>query len=298
VTPLCLALPGNEALATAIVTAIGAEPGRLVVRRFPDGESYVRIESAVAGRDVVLACTLDRPDAKLIPLVLVAATAKDLGAMRVGLVAPYLGYLRQDARFRDGEGVTSAYVARVLSASVDWLVTVDPHLHRRRSLAEIYSIPTAALRAAPLVADWIRAHVRDPLVIGPDVESTQWVGEVARDAGAPDVVLEKTRRGDRDVEVSVPDVEWWPGRTPVLVDDIVSTGRTMIAAIAALRGRGMAAPVVVGVHAVFADDAWGELAAARPAAVVTADTIPHPSHAIAVGDVVAAGVRAMLRAHG
>jgi ribose-phosphate pyrophosphokinase len=292
VTPVCLALPGNEALAAAI----GGDVGRLVVRRFPDGESYVRVESAVAGRDVVLACTLDRPDAKLVSLLLVAATAKDLGATRVGLVAPYLGYMRQDARFRDGEGVTSAYVARLLSASVDWLVTVDPHLHRRRSLGEIYAIPTAALRSAPLLAAWIRTHVRDPLVIGPDVESRQWATEVARDAGAPSVVLEKVRRGDRDVEVRVPGVERWAERTPVLVDDIVSTGRTMTAAIAALRGRGMAAPVVVAVHAVFADDAWTALQAAGPAAVVTTDTVSHPSNAIAVGAVVAAGVRAMLGA--
>jgi ribose-phosphate pyrophosphokinase len=297
VRPLCLALPGNDALASALATRIDGEVGRLTVRSFPDGESYVRIESDVAGRETVLACTLARPDAKTLPLLLVAATARDLGAAHVGLVAPYLAYLRQDRRFAAGEGVTSAYFARILSASVDWLVTVDPHLHRRASLAEIYAIPTASLHAARLVAAWIRAHVDRPLVVGPDVESAQWVARVARDAEAPFVVFEKVRRGDREVEVGLSAVAGADGRTPVLVDDIVSTGHTMLAAMAELRRHGTAPPVVIGVHAVCADGAYEELLAAGPAAIVTTNTVPHPSNAIDVADLLAAGVRDMLSPH-
>jgi ribose-phosphate pyrophosphokinase len=290
VKPLVLALPGNEALADRL----RGDVGRLEIRRVPDGESHVRIASDVAGRAVALACTLDRPDAKVVPLLLVAATARDLGAARVGLVAPYLAYLRQDARFAPGEGVTSRYFARLLSASLDWLVTVDPHLHRHASLAAVYSIPATSLHAAPAVAAWMQRHVRDPVVVGPDAESAQWVAEVARAVDAPFLVLEKIRRGDRDVQVSFPGIERWPDRTPVLVDDIVSTGRTMIAAIGELHRRGLPAPTVIGVHAVFAEGAYDALVAAGPARVVTANTIPHPSNAIDVSELLAHG----LAAHG
>ena len=198
--------------------------------------------------------------------------------------------MRQDKRFHDGEGVTSAYFARTLSASIDWLVTVDPHLHRRKSLAEIYSVPAVAVHAAPLLAEWIAGAVERPLLVGPDAESGQWVAAVAAAAGAPSVVLEKIRRGDRHVSVSVPDVERWRDHTPVLVDDIVSTGRTLIETIGHLKRAGMRPPVCVAVHGVFARDAYDELRAAGAARVVTTNTIHHPSNAIDVAPLLAEGV--------
>jgi len=82
------------------------------------------------------------------------------------------------------------------------------------------------MHAAPLISDWIRNEVKKPLLIGPDSESEQWVAAVARDAVAPHLVLQKVRHGDRDVEISVPEVARWRDHIPVLVDDIVSTGRT------------------------------------------------------------------------
>lgn len=100
-------------------------------------------------------------------------------------------------------------------------------LHGNPLLTWIYSIPTAALHAAPAISTWIREAVKNPVLIGPDSESEQWVAAVAQDAGAPFVVLDKTCRGDRDVEVSIPHVDRWRDRTPVLVDDIISTARTM-----------------------------------------------------------------------
>ena len=300
---LLLALPNNERMTEAIATSLNAatrETGALVatrcdvtLRRFPDGETYVRIESSVRDRDVTLVCTLDRPDDKVLPLLFTAATARDLGAASVGLIAPYLAYMRQDRRFADGEGVTSTYFASLLSRTFDWLVTVDPHLHRRASLGEIYTIPSEVVHAAPRVAAWIREHVSRPLLIGPDSESAQWVAAVAEQAGAPSIVLEKVRRGDRDVSVSVPEADRWRDHTPVLVDDIVSTARTMIETVGHLRRIGLLAPVCVAVHAVFATGAYGELLATGTKSVVSCDTIPHPSNAIDLAGDLASAVRAV-----
>lgn len=288
--PVIFALPGNEALADALARELDAVRGALELRRFPDGESYLRYDTPVAGRRVILACSLHHPDDKALPLLFAAATARELGAATVGLVAPYLGYMRQDKRFRDGEAITSALFARLLSQHISWLVTIDPHLHRWTSLEQIYSVPCTVVAAAPLLAAWIASHVENPVLIGPDSESEQWVSAVAAIAGAPHVVLEKTRRGDREVSVSVPDAGLLRGRTPVLVDDIISTGRTMIAATRHLLGQALPPPVCVGVHAVFSGDAQEALLAAGAAKVVTTDTIPHPTNGICIDHAIADAV--------
>ncbi len=290
-TPLVFALPENETIAASLASRIGADRGAAEIRRFPDGESYVRLDTPVAGHEVALVCTLDRPDVKLLPLLFLARLCKDLGAARVGLVAPYLAYMRQDRRFRPGEAITSTYFAEMLSRSVDWMVTIDPHLHRRSSLKEIYPIPARALSAAPLVSRWIRERIREPLLIGPDAESAQWVAAVAAGAGAPYVVLEKERHGDRDVSVSVPQIDRWRHHTPVLVDDIISTGRTMTETARHLLAAGMTAPICVAIHAVFAEKAYTEMLAAGIAEVVTCNTIPHETNRIDVAELLAPAIR-------
>lgn len=295
-TPVVLPLPDNSSLAERLVAELRAERGYLTMRSFPDGEAYVRVQTPLAGRDVVLVCSLARPDDKVLPLLLLAGAARDLGASRVGLVAPYLCYLRQDRRFQPGEAVTSEHFARLLSGWIDWLVTVDPHLHRYGSLADIYSVPTHAVHAAPLIAAWIRSHVRDPVLVGPDSESGQWVAAVAAEADSPYVVLEKVRHGDRDVEISIPDIDRWRGRTPVLVDDIISTAGTLIRTVGHLQSNGTPPPVCIGVHGIFADQAFENLRAAGAGPIVTCNTVQHATNGIDVSVLLAGGVRQCLQA--
>ena len=295
-----LCLPGNETLTGSLAVALDVanakifELGQIALRRFPDQESYVRIDSRLDGKSAILVSSLSRPDEKILPLIFVADTARELGASEVGLVAPYLAYMRQDRRFHPGEGVTSKYFARLLSSSFDWLVTVDPHLHRHSSLSELYDIRTQVVHAAAPLAEWIRANVAQPLIVGPDSESEQWVSAVAKAVGAPHIVLEKVRSGDRDVAISVPQVEQWRHHTPVLVDDIVSTARTMIATVKHLTAANMPSPVCVAVHAVFADSAYEDLAAAGAARIVSCNTIVHPSNGIDLTSSLASAVRSIL----
>ncbi|MFC5499389.1 ribose-phosphate pyrophosphokinase [Caenimonas terrae] len=293
---LVLALPGNGALAATLAGQLQCDWSELALHRFPDGETLVRIDAPVRGRCVVLAGSLHHPNENTLPMLFGADTARDLGASQVGLAAPYLAYLRQDRRFHAGEAITSLSYARLLSSSLDFLVTVDPHLHRWHSLDEVYPIRTQVVAAAPLIAQWLRANVADPLIVGPDAESGQWVAEVARLAGAPWTVLAKTRHGDREVRVRMPMPGPWPPATPVLVDDIISTGETLAAAAAALREAGLAAPLCIGVHALFDDSALARLLAAGVSRVVTCDTIAHPTNAIHVGAPLAQAVLALASA--
>lgn len=286
-----IALPGNEAHARALGAQLGVPVIEPVVHRFPDGELLVRLEQAALSGQVAIVGNLTSDS--FLAMAFLAGTARDLGATSVGIVAPYLAYMRQDAQFKPGEALTAKYFGRLVSGVVDWLVTVDPHLHRFDSLQHVYSIPTTIARAAPAIAQWIAREVTHPVLVGPDAESVQWVSAVAAACGAPYVILEKTRRGDRDVSVSTPD-HAWNGHTPVVIDDIVSTGRTMLEATRQLRAAGSTAPMCVAIHAVFADAVDAELVAAGARGIVTCDTIAHATNRIAIGDALAIAVRERL----
>ena len=293
-TPLLLAFPGCAPLARSVCEGLAATSGSIAWRHFPDGESLVALEGDCAGRDVVVVATLRDPDRLALPLLFAARTARELGARSVGLVAPYLAYMRQDARFKPGEAVRAVHFGAFLSWTFDWLVTVDPHLHRQHDLGALLTIPAVAVSATGPVAAWIAANVADPVLVGPDEESAQWLEPLAKAAGAPVVVLAKERRGDYDVRVGPPQADL-AGRTPVLFDDIISTGRTMIEAIARLREAGARAPICLAVHGLFAGDAEQRLRLAGAAAVATANTIEHPTNAIDVAPVLVEALAPRLR---
>ena len=281
-TPLIIAFPGMEQLAGEIAHRMGAETASISLHRFPDGEGLVTLPANMNDRDVIVLATLRDPDPLALPLRFAAATARELGAKRVGLVAPYLAYMRQDKRFAPGQAVTAPLYARFLEDSFDWLVTVDPHLHRIPSLDRVFRSPAIRLQSAPLIADWISREVPDAVILGPDSESQQWVAEVARMAGRPHEVLTKVRSGDRLVNVSAPESDALRHGTPVVLDDIASSGSTMIRAMEHLVAAGTRPPVCAIIHAVFAGSAFDEILAAGASKIVTTDTIPHPSNAVSV----------------
>jgi len=290
---IVLSFPGARHFRLA--RRLQAMPGLVGVHRFPDGEVRVSLPTAATGRDVVLVANLTPPDECLLPVLFAAGTARDLGAKSVGLVAPYLPYMRQDQAFEPGQGVSARYFAATLSDAVDWLITVDPHLHRIRSLSEAFAVPATAVHTAPLLADWIREHVAEPLILGPDSESRQWVASVAELAGAPFAVFAKRRRGDRTVALTLPELEAHRGRQPVLVDDIISSGATMTAAVRALWRAEHRAPICLAVHGLFAGEAFETLQDAGAAAIVTTNTVRHPSNAIDVTPLLAQAVVEALR---
>jgi ribose-phosphate pyrophosphokinase len=289
-----LALPGAENLAQTLASLLHCPASMLEVHRFPDGEGLVRLRTGVEGQRVLLVAHLDHPDDKTLPLLFAADAARDLGAAEICLVAPYLPYMRQDERFRPGEAITSRTYARVLSAAVDFVVTVDPHLHRLASLDAIYTVRSKVVAAAPAIAEWLRREVAKPFLVGPDSESEQWVADVAGRLGVPHVVMTKERRGDRDVQVSMPPGADGAGRMPVLLDDIASSGHTLAAAAQVLQAAGWERPLCIAVHALLDDTGMNLLQRTGVARVVSCDSVPHPTNAIALGPLLAEGVRGFL----
>lgn len=275
-----LIYPGNERLGESIVSRGGYEKGEFVLRSFPDGETYFRFLTEVKGKEVYILCSLDRPNEKMMPLFLMARMAREQGASGVKLIAPYLAYMRQDKVFKPGESIIAKHFAAFLASCFDSLITVDPHLHRIRSLTKIYPVPVQAVHSASLVASWISQYIPRAFLIGPDAESKQWVSQVAKESGCTYIVAKKQRMGDRQVNVALPDLSVYRALTPVLIDDIISTGNTMKEIIRQLKEVGMPAPICIGVHAVFAGQAYEELLVAGVAEIITCNTIAHPSNRI------------------
>ncbi len=287
---LLLAFADERPLARRLAAAAGV-PLRLVERHaFPDGETRLRLPPALPPR-VALLRGLQRPNDRLAELLIAAPAARELGAQRLLLVCPYLGYMRQDMAFRPGEAVSQRHVGAALAQWFDAVLTVDPHLHRVASMDEV--VPgrrSVALSAAPLLGALAARRARRPILLGPDAEAEPWVRAAAQAQQLEHATCRKQRRGDRQVSVALPPLDY-AGRDVVLVDDVASTGRTLVATARALHARGAAAVDVAVTHALFVGDAGPVLARAGIRRVWSSDTVPHPSNAVSVAPLLAAALR-------
>lgn len=277
---------GMEKYREALCAAKRHESGIIDIHIFPDKETLVKIETDLRNKSVIFIVSTDRPNEKIMPILQAVETARSLGAKNMGLIAPYLAYMRQDIAFHEGEGVSSQYFASLLSTYFDWVITVDPHLHRWHSLDQLFNIPAKVLHADRLIAEWIKQQVAKPLLIGPDMESSQWVEAIAKTSQAPYLIVEKTRFSDTKVSATLPKLEQYPDHTPVLMDDIISTGKTMIETIRHIQAYGIRSITCVAVHAVFADQAYEDLMKTGISELATCNTIIHPSNKIDVSSLV------------
>lgn len=285
-TPALLYFEDDEAI--AIETAAEADLRPLPVRRhrFPDGELRLQLPTDLPER-VLVWRGLQQPNEKLVELLLLARTAHELGARQLALIAPYLAYMRQDMAFNPGEAVSQRVVGRFLASLFDAVITVDPHLHRVATLQQAVPAHDAiVIGGATLLADHIAAVRRDVLLIGPDEEARQWVTQAAARHGWSHGVCRKTRHGDRQVDIELPDLDV-SGRTVVLIDDVISSGHTVAQAARQLRTAGAASVDVAVTHALFAPGAMELLRGAGVDAVWSTNAIAHPSNAVSIVPAVA-----------
>ncbi len=293
---MLLAFADERSLAEKLARELGCKLAFVAEHRFPDGELKLTLPSPLPDSVVVLR-GLHQPNERLVQLLLTAKTARRLGAKRLALAAPYLAYMRQDIEFQPGEAISQRIVVGFLGELFERVVTIDPHLHRIASLDEVMpGSKGIALTAAPLLGQWISAQWSGsarPLLVGPDEEALQWVQAAGEVTGLEGFVCRKTRHGDRDVEVELPSVDI-TGREVVLIDDVASTGHTLVQAAQALRARGVAAIDVAVVHALFGGDALDRLAAAGVRHVWSTDAVPHSSNVVTVAPMLARAIADVL----
>ncbi len=283
----------TESLATQFSKALNGEIAKFEIRNFPDGETYLRVHNDCLNRDIFILANLHQPNSKVLPLIYLCEVLRDIGCNKITLIAPYLPYMRQDIQFHPGEAVTSRFFAKLTSQYIDHLITIDPHLHRYHSLSQIYACETTVIQANPVIAEWIKTNIEKPFIVGPDSESQQWAVGVANMINCPYLVLEKQRFGDKDVSVSASSAEAFKGLTPVLIDDIISTGRTMVKTAEWLIKEGFQPPVCIGVHALFSGDALSIMHQAKIEKIITCSTISHPSNEINISQVLIDSVKAL-----
>jgi ribose-phosphate pyrophosphokinase len=236
---------------------------------------------------VVIYRSLDQPNHKLVELILAASTARELGASRVALVAPYLCYMRQDKAFHPGEAVSQRIVGNLLARYFDELLTVDPHLHRVNRIEHAVPVARAkAVAATDAMARYLEGRIDNPLLIGPDEESAQWVAAIAKRNRLDFQVARKQRFGDSEVSIELPGAAF-QGRQVVLVDDIASTGHTLAATCRQLAPCRPAGITVMVTHALFVDDAMQNIMAAGAGQIWSCDSIGHPTNRIPLAECLA-----------
>jgi ribose-phosphate pyrophosphokinase len=289
---LVLGFPEYAVQAGRLAALLGVPCSEVGLHRFPDGETRVRLPPRLP-EWVVVCRSLNDPNEKLLELGLVSATARELGATRLTLVAPYLCYMRQDTAFHPGEAVSQRVVGSMLARWFDDLVTVDPHLHRVASLGDAVPVrcPLALSAVGPLAA-FIGGQVPGAVIVGPDAESAQWVVPIAEATGSGHLVASKRRTGDREVEVQLPAADL-AGRDLVIVDDVASTGRTLEVLARELNRRRPASLSVAVTHALFFGDALDRLGRAGVSRVWSTDSVGHASNAVRLDRLLAAGVASL-----
>ncbi len=280
---LLLGFPEYSAPARGLAAAAGLDYAEIDVHHFPDGESRVLLPEPLPER-LVICRSLNQPNEKLVELALAASTARELGAGEIILVAPYLCYMRQDKAFHPGEAVSQRIIGKLLASWFDGLITVDPHLHRVHHLQDAVPVAKAKLlNATEAMAVYLDSRLDNPVLIGPDEESEQWVTAIAQRNQFEFHVARKLRFGDSDVQVTLPDADY-RGRHIVLVDDVASTGRTLEAASRNLIPYQPASISVMVTHALFVDDAQERLKDAGVDKIWSCDSIIHPTNRIALAE--------------
>lgn len=272
-----LYFPGYKAPAERLADKLACNISKIHVHHFPDGESLVRLPARLSG-NVVIYTSLDHPDTKLVPLGLAASAARTFGADRVILVAPYLCYMRQDKSFHAGEAISQRIVGSWLDEWFDMVITVDAHIHRIKSIKEVLACGIN-ISAAPLMAEFLAGQKGNPLLLGPDQESRQWVEQIAMAAGLEYGIAHKVRTGDHDVEITLPGISV-KDRHVIIVDDVISSGYTVTEAAVMIRKEGALHIGCMVTHALFAEGAEKLLADAGVETIISADTILHASNAI------------------
>lgn len=262
-------------------------------RHFPDGESLVTLPLPLS-EHIAIYCSLFNPNAKLIDFILACGALKEKGVKRISLIAPYLSYMRQDIENHPGEAVSQQIIGKLLCNYIDDIITVDPHLHRIDSLYDAYPLNNAiSLSAEGIIGDYIREHYQDVLLLGPDGESEQWVSVAAQKAGCDYGVATKIRKGDRSVEITLPDIDL-SNKKILLVDDMISTGGTLINITEMLKEKSSTVEAAIVTHCLCSDEDEKKILASGIKSIVSADSIPHHSNQIRLNRLIGDAFKAIV----
>jgi ribose-phosphate pyrophosphokinase len=261
----------NPALAERIAEELGQPLCDVTVKRFADGEIFVRIDENVRGRDVFVIQPTSPPAENTLELLLLIDAAKRASAARVTAVVPYFGYARQDRKDQPRVSIAAKLMANlIVAAGADRLITIDLHQHQ---LQGFFDIPVDHLYASPVFMDYYRSvDKEDFVVVATDVGAAKMARGYAKRMGAGLAIIDKRRSGPNVAEVVnvVGDVR---GRKCLIPDDMVDTAGTMVNAVEALHERGATEVYCIATHALLSGPAVERLSGADIVEIAVTDTV-------------------------
>jgi ribose-phosphate pyrophosphokinase len=263
----------NPALAQEIADALGIPLGHAFVGQFKNEETRIRIEDNVRGADVFIVQPTCKPtDHNIMELLLMADALKRASAQRITAVVPYYGYAKQEKKTAGREPISAKLVANIIAtAGANRVLTVDLHAP---AIEGFFDIPVDHLRAAPLLADYFRMQGLDNVVVvSPDAGGVGRAEDFRIRIGADLAIIAKKRpAADRpEVIEMVGDVA---GKTAIIVDDMISTGGTLVEATATLKARGAKCVYACAIHPLFADRAGRKMREAGIERTIVTDSVP------------------------
>ncbi len=275
-------IPGSnsEKLAEKVAKKLNKKVAKLEVKKFPDGELYVRILSDVKGKECAVIKTTRNND-DLIELFLILDALKDLGASKLHAIIPHLAYARQDRRFKDGEAVSAKTILKIVDGYADSIATVNCHFIKKKGRFNFYGIRVENLDAVPLVAGYFK-KLKNPVVIAPDKGSIDRAKTAAKVLKCRFNYLEKTRISGSKVKTREKNLGV-TGKDILIIDDIVSTGGTIINAVKIIKKQKPKSTNVGCVHGVFSKGTSGF----RVDELVCTDTIQNKLSRVSVADIIA-----------
>lgn len=259
----------TSSLAKSVAKKLSCKFSEIISKKFPDGESYVRIKEKVTEKNFVLISSFAKnPNSKIIESLLAASIAQEYGARKLILVATYLPYMRQDFRFNEYEAVSSKKILPILCSSFDEVLAVDPHLHRIDSLKKISS-NARSITVIPLIIDYIKKKFLDYEIVGPDEESRQWDKRIANSLNLNYSILKKHRISSQKVYIESKGL----AKNVLIIDDIISTGHTVLETIKKAKKRGSKKFAVIAIHGIFSNQSDKEIS--KYSEIITTNTIPN-----------------------
>jgi ribose-phosphate pyrophosphokinase len=290
--PVVLGGLNGEHLAIELADLGGFELGYVEVKKFPDGETYVRVLTDVTDRKVVYINSLQRNvNDSLVETILTLDALRDLGAREIIAVIPYMSYARQDARFNPGEAVSIQTIAKVFSLlRIDYLITVDMHLHRISDPNKLFNTRFYNITGVRELAKYFKTkhEIRrnETIIIGPDEEAEQWAKIMSSELGGLEYsILEKKRISAEKVLIDTRGVNV-KDKKVIIVDDIISTGGTIVEAVKGLRELGAEDIMVGTVHPLLVGDAYNKLLRLKLKDLVGTNTILSPISKVSVAPAV------------
>ena len=278
--------PASQSLAKNLANKLDANYIKADVRIFPDGENKITIRGKPIGKSIVVQSVYPPIDSNFIQALSLISKVKETSS-QVFAVIPYLCYMRQDKEFLPGEIVTSAVIAKMLKAvGVNKIVTVDIH---SKLAIKYFDVPLKNVSAIPKLASFFKKmKLKDPLVVAPDLFWAPQARQFAKILGTESVAINKQRdRKTGELEIRQPQKKNFEGRDIILVDDMISTGGSIVKATEYLKRQNCGRIYAACTHALLVGNAEKKIRDAGVLKIISANTIPGKTNAVDVSDILA-----------